>query len=433
MFRLHQSVRRRICQASFCLFCLLPTAVMFGWSISCKLPGHVRACERQLSEQLGLSTRLAGVSYPQPGMCLFEELELADPETGESIFRCRLLEVSRNDDALVLMPSDPVLEADRLHRLWDLLSRRLRGELANQEQMLLLPCSLTLISARGEQTYEVLDGRLESDDRGEAAELRFRLAGVDMPEPASIRVVRNQQHQPPSNRVSLTTGSAALPCSLFAPIADLETVLGARATFAGSLWADDAKAGWEAEIAGRFDEVDLRQLVTGRFPHILDGAAAVEITEARFQRSRLIEAYGRLNAGPGVIGPSLLRAAVDALGCDSRPGSGRNSQSTYSQLAFSFGVDDEGLKLAGACEGYTPGTLLVDGDGRPLLTKSADRPQAVINLLRLLVPASEVLVPATGETADLIPWLPVPPIVPPREADGAETAPRATPRIGDAH
>lgn len=435
MFRLHQSVRRRLCQAGFCLFCLLPTAVMFGWSVSRKLPSHVRQCERRLSEQLGLSARIEAVSYPQPGVCLFKGLELANPETGEPIFHCHTLEISRNDDAIVLNVSFPVLEAERSRQLWDLLGRRLRGELAVRESVLLLPCSLTLQSSRGEQTYEVLDGRIEPDESGEAAELRFRLAGVDMLEPASIRVVRNQRRQPPSTRLSLSTGSAALPCSLFAPLCDLEATLGATATFAGNVWADDTAEGWEAELTGRFQEVDLRTLVSGRFPHVLDGTAGIEITGVRFQRSRLIEAYGSLSAGPGVVGHSLVQAAIDALGCvptARQPGRASRGSEMYQQLAFHFSIDAEGLSLAGACEGQPAGVLLAGSDGRPLLTKLPDRPQPVIDLLRLLVPASETLVPATNETAALIPWLPAPPIVPPRDEEGAEVMPTVLPRVGAA-
>lgn len=434
MFRLHQSVRRRLCQAGFCLFCLLPTAVMFGWSVSRKLPSHVRQCERSLGEQLGLIARLKSVSYPQPGMCLFEGLELADPETGEPLFHCRVLEISRNDDALVLAAEQPVLLADRARQLWDLLGRRLRRELANRENVLLLPCSLTMQSSRGEQTYEVLDGRIEPDESGEAAELRFRVAGTEMSEPALIRVVRNQRSQAPSTKLMLGTGGAALPCSLFAPLYDLEATLGARATFSGNLWADDAEQGWEAELAGRFQQIDLRSLVSGRFPHVLDGMADVELTGVRLHRSQLIEAYGSLKAGPGVIGHSLLRSAIESLGCTlMRNVSGRGARGSelYQQLALQFAINSEGLLVAGDCEGQTAGVLLVDSNG-PLLAKLPDRPQPVVDLVRMLVPVSETLVPATSETARLIPWLPTPPIVPPRKADGSQQPPRVHARVREA-
>jgi hypothetical protein len=64
-----------------------------------------------------------------------------------------------------------------------------------------------------------------------------------------------------------------------------------------------------------------------------------------------------------------------------------------------------------------------------MLVRSADRPLPPIALLRLLVPASEELVPATEATRQLIPWLPAPPTVSPVDADGLRPAPAAHPRV----
>jgi hypothetical protein len=103
----------------------------------------------------------------------------------------------------------------------------------------------------------------------------------------------------------------------------------------------------------------------------------------------------------------------------------------YQQLAIAFSLDADGLQLAGICEGQRPGVVLVGvGEERKaLLEKSNTHPQPAIALLRLLVPASEELVPATGATRELIPWLPAPPVVPPADADGSRRAPAAYPRV----
>jgi hypothetical protein len=306
----------------------------------------------------------------------------------------------------------------------------LRHELPSREDIELLPCGLTIRSQRGEQTYEILGGRIEPEASGESAELRFRLPGAEMSEPASVRIVRNRQREAPSTKFVLSTGGAALPCSLFAPLCDLAGAFGTHATFAGNLWADDAADGWEAELTGRFEEIDLDSLVSSRFNHILQGAAALELTGARFQQSQLVEAHGRLTAGPGVVSGTLVQAAVDALGCHSQrsPEHARASRG-YQQLAFNFQIDSDGLQLAGICEGQPRGVVIVDEAGAPLLARSADRPLPPIALLRLLVPASEELVPATEATRKLIPWLPAPPTVSPAGADGLRPVPAAHPRV----
>ncbi|HEV7226086.1 MAG TPA: hypothetical protein VGN42_25490 [Pirellulales bacterium] len=411
------------------MFCLLPTAAICGWSVSRKLPGHVRECERQLTSQLGLTAKLAAVSYPQPGTRLYEGLELSDPETGQPIFHCRFLRVSRVEDRLAVHASTPALEAGRLGQVWELLVRRLRHELAGREKIELLPCQLTLRNELGEQTYELLGGRIEPEAGGEAAELRFRLPGAEMPEPAGIRIVRHQPGPTPSTKFVLSTGGAALPCSLFAPLGEAAEAFGTRATFAGNLWADDAADGWQAELTGRFEQIDLDSLVSSRFNHILQGNAALELSGARFDRSQLVEAHGRLTAGPGAISGTIVQAAIEALGCHSplklSPDEARGIRG-YQELAMAFSLDADGLRVAGICRGQPPGVMLVGEEGAALLAKSGARPLPAIALLRLLVPASEEMVPATGATRRLIPWLPAPPTVPRADRDGSRPAPAAS-------
>lgn len=436
MIRLHQSTRRRVCQASFVLFCLLPTATIFGWSASLKSSQHLRGCESLLTEQLGLHAKLAAVSYPQPGVTLLYGLELNDPETDQPIFSCRLLEATTIEGRLVLDVKEPLVEADRLYQLWDLLGRRLRGELTTREPIELSPCNsfcnLTIRHSRGEQTYEIYGARIEREESGEAAEVRFRLPGVEMPEPASVRIVRNRRRQPPSTRFALSTGGAALPCSLFAALCDVEGAFGAAATFSGSLWADDTDQGWEAEVAGRFEKIDLGQLVSSRFPHILEGEATLELTDVKIRESQLVEAHGNLTAGPGEVSVSLVQAAVAELACsnerDVRSLDARD-HGPYERLAFNFGLDAEGLRVAGICEDQPPGTVLFGGAYSSLSLRSADRAMPVVALLRLLAPASDELAPATSVTRGLIPWLPMPAVVPPTQAGDAPATPVVYPRV----
>ncbi|HUY90347.1 MAG TPA: hypothetical protein VMV10_16545 [Pirellulales bacterium] len=408
------------------MFCLLPTAAIFGWSASRKSSQHLRSCELQLTEQLGLKAKLDSVSYPQPGVVLLHGLELCDLETDQPVFHSRSLEITRVEGRLVVLASEPVIEAGRLYQLWDLLGRRLRRELTAHEPIELLPCNLTIRSERGEQTYELVGGRLEPEESGEAAELRFRLPGLKMPEPASVRIVRDRQRQTPSTRFALSTGGAALPCSLFAALCDVEGTLGAAATFSGSLWADDTAQGWEAELAGRFEKIDLGRLVSNRFNHLLEGEATLELIDARFHESQLTEAHGSFAAGPGEIGVSLVQAAVAELGCstdlDVRSLAARD-HGTYERLAFGFGIGAEGLRLTGKCEGHPPGVMLAGGAYSSLLVKSADRLLSVVALLRVLSPTSQEQAPATSATRELIPWLPMPPVVRPRKAAGSASPP----------
>jgi hypothetical protein len=83
----------------------------------------------------------------------------------------------------------------------------------------------------------------------------------------------------------------------------------------------------------------------------------------------------------------------------------------YQQLCFGFDIDQRGLTMQGQCQGSTIGTMLTDHQGATMLTSPLTT-VPVVALLRVLVPDSEVQVPATQETRLLLGSLPLPPLVP---------------------
>ncbi|HUY34525.1 MAG TPA: hypothetical protein VMV69_17400 [Pirellulales bacterium] len=424
MLRLHETLRRRVCRASFCLLCVLPTAGLLGFSASRTHPSHTRRCESELSDLLGLRAKLAVVRYPRPGVTLYEGLELADPETGECALRCPWLEFESVDGRVLLSATRPEIETARLKLLWELLMRRLRRELATDGEVRLSPCQVTLRASRGSQTYDVTQALVEHVDQGEAIEIRFRPTGADDSEPAAFRVVRERSQAVPFTRLEIMTYASELPVSIFAPLADVEAWLGGDSRFAGSFWIDELADGWKADMTGQLRGVDLQSLIGDRFPHQLNGPADIEIDRALFDRGRLTEADGSFSAGPGTIGTSLLDAAVESL--ELEPGQFNRTRKTalaFEELAFRFHVDAGGLVIAGACRGApSRGVVLVGSNDRVLLASPREGSlPPVIGIIRMLVPQSEVRVPATRETAGLLQVLPVPPIVP--RNDGARERP----------
>ena len=277
---------------------------------------------------------------------------------------------------------------------------------------------LTLRGGDGAQTLTELEGSVESLAGGTQAAASFRLAGTDTPQPIRIRLIRNRQTAPPASAFELDTGGGAVPCNLLAMgLPGLEQ-LGARSRLRGYIWASQASddqqpAGWNGELVGQIFDVDLDDLVTGRFPHKLSGTAQLTVQSARFRGGRLEEAEGTLFAGPGVISRSLLDAAAARLGLvrDAQP-QAPGDLVPYEQLALAFSIDSRGLKLQGRCPASAPGAILTAREGR-LLSEPAQQPQPVLALLRTLVPASRHQVPATRQTDWLIGHLPVPDVAPP--------------------
>jgi len=471
MFRLHDNTRRRICRAVFLLLCVVPTAGVSVWCARRHLPGVAAAEAERLERELGLDVSLAGLRYLRPGRVLYEGLELADPETGRPLLRCRALEADwqqstdregRPRASLVLIASQPEIEATAADPqvgarqvgapLGELLDRLLRRPTilrtvpgGSQTDVRLAAGQLTLRAAGGSQTLSELQGSIESFAGGTRAEASFRLAGIDTPQPIRIRVVRNRQITPPATGFELDTGGGAVPCGLLAIGLPLLERLGPRSRLRGYIWANQTgdgqrtateawSAGWDGEFAGQLYDVDLDDLVTGHFAHKLSGVAQVTIQSARFRRQRLEEAAGTLVAGPGVISRSLIDAAVEQLGLV------RGAESPvpgelvpYEQLAAGFLIDARGLQLQGGCspsghrsEVLAAGAILVDRQGR-LLGEPVVQPQPVVALVRTLVPASQHQVPATRQTDWLIGHLPVPQVVPP--ADARPVVPQARLRL----
>ena len=279
---------------------------------------------------------------------------------------------------------------------------------------------LTLRAADNSQTLTDVAGVLEDLPGGTHARLDFRLAGVNTPEPARIRLVRNRQLSPPASGFELYTGGGELPCNVLAMGLRELKPLGRRCRFRGYIWANETSDGWQGEVTGQLVELDLGGLVSDHFPHKLSGTGEATIESARFRRGRLEEGNAVVVAGPGRIARSLLTAAVDRLGlvpaAEPLPD---GDLVPYQQLALAATLDAQGLRLQGRCDAAEHGIILSDGRHR-LLGEPQQQPTPMVALVQTLVPQSAVQVPASRQTDWLLSHLPVPEVMP---LPGAETAP----------
>jgi hypothetical protein len=359
---------------------------------------------------------------------LYDGIELADPETGQTILRCRCLEVAWQQQAdsqgqrrptLCVIASQPEVETAAIDLVWRWVQRLLENSPGRgQANVQLSADAVTLQAGDRSQTMTEVAGLLETLPSRTTAQIDFRLVGADTPEPASIRIVRNREVSPPASRFELSTGDGELPCSVLAlAIAELKP-LGPRCRFRGQVWANETPDGWEGEVvAGQLVELDLGSLITDHFPHRLNGIGKATIQSAHFRRGRLEECSGMLTAGRGTIGRSLAAAAVDRLGltvgsAPIPPG----DRIAYQELAMSIAFDAGGLRLRGLCTTAEQGTILSDGRNR-LLGEPARGPQPITAFVQMLVPQSVVQVPVTRQTDWLTHHLLMPAVVPPSGAD----------------
>jgi hypothetical protein len=318
------------------------------------------------------------------------------------------------------------LPVDGLRRLWQVLGRILQHDCGMVDCDVRLAADHVVLQSEGNaETLVGVEGEIDSLTGKAEAKLKFGVAGLEMPEPACLRVFRNRQVSPPATGFELNTHGSALPCRLLATGIESMRPFGPQARFCGCFWAHQTcdTAGsddWEGELFGQLSDVDLGSLVEERFPHRLSGMAQIEIQPAHFSHGRLEDGTCELRAGPGDISRSLLDAAADRLGLIRSPQvSLAGDLVPYEQLSLGASIDGYGLRLQGRC----PSAAILLGRQGPLLTSEpVARPRPVVALLQMLVPASEVQVPATRQTDWLMRHLPIPPIMASRDAKTAAPA-----------
>ena len=225
--------------------------------------------------------------------------------------------------------------------------------------MQVLADSLTWYGPERSQTFTDVMGQLGSGPQGMEATLSFRIVGTNMPEPATIRVVRHGGEEP-SSALALNTGSTPLPCLIFAPLLSSVDWLGSRAAFHGYLWARESSQGWEGEMTGNLSDLDLDASISAHFPHTLSGSVNVQLERARFRQGRMTEAAGAVTGSGGTISRSLLAAGERCLNLDAETETASTELIVrYRRLAFDFILEPQGLKLIGRCPSRQRGTTLL--------------------------------------------------------------------------
>ncbi|MGW8255886.1 MAG: hypothetical protein ACWGMZ_00220 [Thermoguttaceae bacterium] len=404
-----------------------------AWSLARRLPWTIQAERQSLARQLGVAVRLDDIKHLRPGAVLYENFVLADPETGQRLLRCRLLEVRQRTiittrgsakRVLVLHPSQPEIETSGLCLLGNILQRVMQEQIGPRDMDLRLKAdALTICAGKNSQTVSNLDASLDKLSEGVQAAISFAMPGKNPAEPVRIRLVRNRQTIPPLTGFELHTGDGSLPCGLLAAALPEFGALGSQCRFRGYLWANQEANGirqsnWCGQLSGEFLGADLDRLVSDNFPHKLGGLAHLTVQSARFNHGRLEEMTGTLVAGHGMVGRSLLQAAISHLRLLSDVDlASLDDQVPFDQFAMDVFLDNKGLRLQGRCSASQPSVIMAFRH-TALLRAGQDQSLPATALIQTLVPQSIVQVPATDQTDWLVSHLPMPRIVAPttREA-----------------
>lgn len=414
MFSLHETTRIRLCRAAFLALCIVPTCAVIAWAVYANAPAYRRAHERAIAACTGWQAGLTGVSSPRPGMLLYEGLELSDPDSGELLARLPFVEVtSAGGTVVVKLPFPAAVNGTRLDAFWKLINHLARRRPASGT-LRFCAQNLTIRLPEGDHSFTDVVGQIDGDEAHTQAKLTFRraIAGTIPAEPCRLTLTRRGDATTAKQVIQLTTGSTPLPTSLFAPLWSGAPGFGKTCQFTGHIYAVERSGVWTTELEGRASGIDLDLVVSRRFPHKLSGLAEIRLKSVTLEGGRIVRAEGSVTAGPGIISRSLVQSAQTHLHIQAAAQAlkGRGNLIPYQQLSVGFKISTEGMSLHGEVPG-TRGAMLVDSR-RVLAVEPPLVTQPVVDLVRTLVPNSEVHVPATRETARLSGVLPLPSIVP---------------------
>ena len=86
MLQLHDRTRRRIALAVFFTLGVMPTLAVSAWGVWWRSPRYLAGEAEQLGWRLGMTVSLSGVRHPEPGVAVYEGLQVREPEGNQPVF-----------------------------------------------------------------------------------------------------------------------------------------------------------------------------------------------------------------------------------------------------------------------------------------------------------------------------------------------------------
>jgi len=415
---MHDHTRRLICRVLFLTVGLLPMLGVFGWAMSYHWPGTHARLENQLGQLLGLKVSFERVTYPQPGVTVYEKLTLADAEFGTPLAEIDHLQAVTGAEGLTLVAGQVNVTEPGGPAFWRWLQASLRQAQTTTWQFHAEHLRLTSAG----KSHPLADFRARNNPAlsGTSAVVLFRTRnGDDGAEDIQLKLARNRQANPPTTTWELRTSNSVLPVSLVQVLAPQFGRFGSEARFRGVFTVIQGDGTTPAQIEllsgcdlqGVIDQANLAELTQEIIPGALEGTVRIEIEHAQLRAGKLNSASAFITGGTGRISGMLVLAAAEALELATiAPATSEFSTSMqpYERIGIAMGVNTRGLLLRGVCENSAPGTMVGTMSGPLLRTIEPEHPlQALAGLVQIVAPQSPPQTPATVEAQQLARVLPL--------------------------
>ena len=301
----------------------------------------------------------------------FERVTLSDPETGEPVLKCALLEVEHQHTKtpiplLRIRLKDCKIYMDNSVSLWSFVHRSFAHRRLWKNMQVEFSAVNASFNSCNSQRIRFISGTLKDVDAG--AEGVFAIYLEDRMEagktgesndPVRLKIARLTNASPVTTTIALDASKRPIASGMishwYAPLKRLS----GNSSFTGTVVAANAGAGWDGTVTGEFDNVDLSQMFIKAGRAQLVAKAKISIDKGEFIDQRLVSARGRVDAQNGVIDRGLLDTLVTQLRLS---GSGMfnpySDATQFRQIAFGFDIQNEMISFTGKCSSCPPGTIL---------------------------------------------------------------------------
>jgi hypothetical protein len=214
MFHLHDKTRRELAIVGFFVLCLLPTCAVAGWCLWRNMPWETQLAAERLQQQLGWNVKLERLKHPRPGTEIYENMELLNPETGQSLFTCRSIEVNtkliadpqgQEKPTLALSFDHPEIHSAAFEEIGRLVERVVQDQVAPSINCEISTVEMKLRNGNTVQAFaDVKAGVAHSENFVQAA-LLFHLPSAKEAAPLVFRLSRDRTVSPPRSSFELVT------------------------------------------------------------------------------------------------------------------------------------------------------------------------------------------------------------------------------------
>ena len=369
--RLRDKIRRRIARTVLAVFGWAPLVALIFTAFFIRSKTYVEWSESALTNALEMQVNFESFERPRWDTSRFERVTLSDPETGEPVLKCALLEVEHQHTKtpvplLRIRLKDCRVYMDNSASLWSFVHRSFaHRRLWKNMQVEFSAVNVSFDSCK-EQSIRFMSGTLKDVKDGSEGvfafyinDLREDLKKEESNEPARLKIARLTNASPVTTTIALDASNCPIASGMLSHWHAPLKRLGSNSLFQGTVVAANAGAGWDGTVTGEFDNVDLSQMFikAGRAQMIAN--AKITIEKGEFIDQRLVSARGRVDSQNGAIDRELLDTFVAQLHLS---GSGifnpNESVTPFKQIAFGFDIQNELISFTGLCSSCPQGTIL---------------------------------------------------------------------------